>query len=93
MMERNTVTTADKLLTGDVFYRQSDKSKTKLRVYQHKDGPLTKDRRIICVEADLPESYCNKPHLQYWLKPTDHIVFLRRPNPEQNTAAITDRIR
>lgn len=92
-MERNTVTTADRLLTGDIFYRQRDKDKTKLRVHVHKDGPLSRDRRIICVDADLPESLADKPHLQKWLKPGDAVVFLRRPDAAEKAAIAHEKIK
>lgn len=92
-MERNTVTIASHLLSGDIFYRQNDKDKRKLRVHVHKDGPLTRDRRIVCVEAGLPERLADKPHLQKWLKPNDQVVFLRRPDPSEKEAMAHERIK
>lgn len=92
-MERNTVTTAANLKAGDVFYRQGDKDKKKFRVHVKKDIGQGREQRVICVEASLPESLADKPHLQLWLPPRHAVVFLRRPDPAEAAAAAGEKLK
>ena len=86
-MERNEVVHAMDLMPGDIFYRAKDKDKNKLQVHVHQDGPLSRDKWVVCVEPSLPQSLRNKPHMQKYVKPHDQVVFLRRPAPDEDIPA------
>ena len=92
-MNRNEVTTAAQLQTGDIFYKVGDASKTKMQVHTIVEPTSNRTTRVVCVDASLDESLRHKEYLQKWLPPQTKVVFLRRPDAAECQAAATEKLK